>query len=88
MLASGHELGVCSLAYPFISHGILLHNIDDYDSMLSPQSSAYRSYLLKKPEENYEKKDLDYLSQFSMRFMDDIHRIIHKYTKFVVIGAS
>ena len=88
MLASGHELGVCSLAYPFISHGILLHNIDDYDSMLSPQSSAYRSYLLKKPGENYEKKDLDYLSQFSMRFMGDIHRIIHKYTKFVVIGAS
>jgi len=74
LLTSGHELGVCSLVYPFISHGILLHNIDDYDSMLSPQSSAYRSYLLKKPGENYEKKDLDYLSQFSMRFMGDIHR--------------
>jgi len=29
---------------------------------------------LKKPGENYEKKDLDYLSQFSMRFIGDIHR--------------
>jgi len=74
LLTSGQELGVCSLVYPFISHGILLNNIDDYDSMLSPQSSAYISYLLKKPGENYEKKDLDYLSQFSMRFIGDIHR--------------
>jgi hypothetical protein len=74
LLTSGHELGVCSLVYPFISHGILLNNIDDYDSMLSPQSNDYRSYLLKKLGENYEKKDLDYLSQFSMRFIGDIHR--------------
>ena len=74
LLTSGQELGVCSLVYPFISHGILLNNIDDYDSMLSPQSSDYRSYLLKKPGENYEKKDLDYLSKFSMRFIGDIHR--------------
>jgi len=74
LLTSGQELGVCSLVYPFISHGILLNNIDDYDSMLSPQSSAHISYLLKKPGENYEKKDLDYLSKFSMRFMGDIHR--------------
>jgi hypothetical protein len=73
LLTSGHELGVCSLVYPFISHGILLNNLDDYDSMLSPQSSNYISYLLKKPGENYEKKDLDYLSQFSMRFISDIH---------------
>jgi hypothetical protein len=74
LLTSGYELSVCSLVYPFISHGILLNNIDDYDSMLSPQSSAYRSYLLKQVGENYEKKDLDYLSQFSMRFISDIHR--------------
>jgi len=74
LLTSGHDLDVYSLVYPFISHGILLNNIDDYDSMLSPQSSAYRSYLLKKTGENYEKRDLDYLSQFSMRFIGDIHR--------------
>jgi hypothetical protein len=74
LLISGHELNVCSLVYPFISHGILLNNIDDYDSMLSPQSSGYRNYLLKNSGENYEKRDLDYLSQFSMRFISDIHR--------------
>ncbi len=74
LLTSGHELGVCSLVYPFISHGILLNNIDDYDSMLSPQSSGYRSYLTQKTIENYQKRDLDYLAQFSMRFISDIHR--------------
>jgi len=74
LLTSGQELGVCSLVYPFISHGILLNNIDDYDSMLSPQSSDYRSYLVKNSGKNPEKVDLDYLSQFSMRFIGDIHR--------------
>jgi hypothetical protein len=51
-----------------------LNNIDDYDSMLSPQSSPYRSYLLKKVGENREKCNLGYLSQFSLRFIGDIHR--------------
>jgi hypothetical protein len=74
LLTSGRELSVCSLVYPFISHGILLNNIDDYDSMLSPQSSSYRNYLLRKSGTNFEKRDLDYLSQFSMRFISDIHR--------------
>ena len=86
LLTSGHELNVCSLVYPFISHGILLNNIDDYDSMLSPQSSGYRDYLLKNSGTNYEKRDLDYLSQFSMRFIGDIHRfdwLLHR-----VVGKS
>jgi hypothetical protein len=74
LLTSGKELGACSLVYPFISHGILLDNIDGYDSMLSPESSAYRSYLLKDSRENHERVDLDYLSKFSMRFIGDIHR--------------
>jgi len=74
LLTSGHDLDVYSLVYPFISHGILLNNIDDYDSMLSPQSSDYRSYLVKNSGKNPEKVDLDYLSQFSMRFIGDIHR--------------
>jgi hypothetical protein len=42
--------------------------------MLSPQSSPYRSYLSKKVEDNREKCDLEYLSQFSLRFIGDIHR--------------
>ncbi len=74
LLTSGQELGVCSLVYPFMSHGILLNNIDDYDSILSSESSAYRSYLLKNIGKNHEKVDSDYLSQFSMRFIGDIHR--------------
>ncbi len=74
LLNSGCDLGVCLLVYPFISHGILLYNIDDYDAMLSPQSSAYRGYLLKSSREKYEQRDLDYLSHFSMRFIGDIHR--------------
>ncbi len=74
LLNSGCDLGVYLLVYPFISHGIILYNIDDYDAMLSPQSSAYRGYLLKSSRERYEQRDLDYLSQFSMRFTSDIHR--------------
>jgi hypothetical protein len=68
------KLSVLCLSYPFISHGIFLHNISDYNNILSPTSKAYTNFLVKSRRENHELRDLDYLSDISLRFVRDIHR--------------
>ncbi len=73
MLVMDKNLTVCSLSYPFISHGIFLHNLTDYDKILSPQSYEYTNFLIKSNRNNYALRDLDYLSDISSRFVKDIH---------------
>jgi len=68
------SLSVCSLSYPFIAHGIFLHNLRDYDNMLSPSSKAYTDFLVKSHRGDYRLRDLDYLANISLRFVEDIHR--------------
>jgi hypothetical protein len=68
------SLAICSLSYPFISHGIFLHNLNDYDKMLSPMSEAYTNFLVESRRDNYALRDLDYLAGVSSRFVEDIHR--------------
>ena len=67
------KLATISLSYPFISHGIFLHNSNDYDNMLSPQSHAYTNFLINSNRNNYALRDLDYLADTSLRFVKDIH---------------
>jgi len=67
------KLSALCLSYPFISHGIFLHNLSDYDNILSPTSKAYTNFLVKSRRENHELRDLDYLADISLRFVRDIH---------------
>jgi len=68
------RLSICSLSYPFIAHGIFLHNLSDYDNMLSPSSKTYTDFLVKSHRGDHKLIDLDYLANVSLRFVEDIHR--------------
>lgn len=67
-------LTICSLSYPFISHGVFLHNLNEYDNTLSPSSKAYTDFLVNNRRGDYALRDLDYLADVSSRFVEDIHR--------------
>jgi hypothetical protein len=73
MLISEKNTAIFSLSYPFITHGIFLHNLSDYNDILSPKSTTYDSFLSKSRRDNYQLRDLDYLSHVSLRFIRDIH---------------
>ncbi len=73
ILTSEESPSIPSLSYPFITHGIFLRNLPDYNDILSPKGTAYTSFLAKNRRDNYQLRDLDYLANISLRFIKDIH---------------